>query len=331
MDNSGVDNLKEDSSKVDNLKVVITGGAGFIGSHIAEFWTSRGAEVHVIDNLRSGHLKNVTLFPKINFHRGSITDRDLVFSVLEGADYVHHLAAMVSVPESVMKPQECVEINVLGLLNVLDAARQHKVKKVVHSSSAAVYGDNPESPKFTSMRPMPKSPYGITKLDGEYYLEMYRESFKTGTVSLRYFNVFGPRQDPQSQYAAAIPIFVSRALKNEPITIYGDGSQTRDFVFVKDVVAANVIAAENKEAHGVFNVANGSSITIKELAELITKETGSKSRIIFEEERPGDIKHSLASIKDTVEGLGFSPKFNLIDGLKETIAYFVKEFSSGKA
>ncbi|HEX2962676.1 MAG: SDR family oxidoreductase [Bacteroidota bacterium] len=320
-----------DNLNVDNLKVVITGGAGFIGSHIAEYWIARGADVHVIDNLRSGHLKNVTLFPKINFHRGSITDRDLVFSVLEGATYVHHLAAMISVPESVVKPVECVEINVLGLLNVLEAARQHNVRKVVHSSSAAVYGDNPESPKFTTMRPMPKSPYGITKLDGEYYLEMYRESFNLGTVSLRYFNVFGPRQDPQSQYAAAIPIFVSKALKNEPITIYGDGEQTRDFVFVKDVVNANVIAAANPQAHGVFNVANGASITIKELAELIIKETGSRSRIVFEPERPGDIKHSLASIKDTVEGLGFKPEFNLIDGLKETISYFVNEFSQEKA
>lgn len=311
--------------------MVITGGAGFIGSHIAECWLGRGAEVHVIDNLRSGHLKNVTLFPKLNFHRGSITDRDLVFSVLKDASYVHHLAAMVSVPESVMKPVECVEINVLGLINILDAAREHNVKKVVHSSSAAVYGDNPESPKLTSMRPMPKSPYGITKLDGEYYLEMYRENFNVGTVSLRYFNVFGPRQDPQSQYAAAIPIFVSKALKNDPITIYGDGTQTRDFVFVKDVVNANLTAATNAEAHGVFNVANGSSITIRELAELIIKETGSQSKIIFEKERPGDIKHSLASTKDTEESLGFKPKFNLIDGLKETISYFVNEFSQDKA
>lgn len=315
---------------MDNLKVVITGGAGFIGSHIAEHWLSKGAEVHVIDNLRSGHLKNVALFPKINFHRGSITNRELVFSVLKDAAYVHHLAAMVSVPESVSKPLECVEINVMGLINVLDAAREHNVRKVVHSSSAAVYGDNPESPKFTDMRPMPKSPYGITKLDGEYYLEMYRESFNLGTVSLRYFNVFGPRQDPQSQYAAAIPIFVNKALKNEPITIYGDGEQTRDFVFVKDVVNANVIAAANDAAHGVFNVANGSSITIRELAELIKKETGSRSNIIFEKERPGDIKHSLASIKDTVEHLGFKPEFNLIDGLKETISYFVNEFSQEK-
>jgi UDP-glucose 4-epimerase len=316
---------------VDNLKVVITGGAGFIGSHIAEYWIGRGAEVHVIDNLRSGHLKNVALFPGIVFHRGSITDRDLVFSVLENASYVHHLAAMISVPESVDKPMECVEINVKGLINVLDAAREHNVRKVVHSSSAAVYGDNPESPKLTSMRPMPKSPYGITKLDGEYYLEMYRESFKLGAVSLRYFNVFGPRQDPQSQYAAAIPIFVSKALKNEPITIYGDGMQTRDFVFVKDVVNANVAAATKPEAHGVYNVANGSAITIKELAELIIRETSSQSRIVFEEERPGDIKHSLASIKDTVEGLGFKPGFNLMDGLKETISYFVHEFTQEQA
>lgn len=313
---------------MDKTKVVITGGAGFIGSHIAEYWIGKNAEVHVIDNLRSGYLKNITLFPDIIFHRGSITDRDLVFSVLENAAYVHHLAAMISVPESVNKPLECVEINVNGLINVLDAARHQKVRKIVHSSSAAVYGDNPDSPKFTNMRPMPKSPYGITKLDGEYYLDMYRENYGLGAVSLRYFNVFGPRQDPQSQYAAAIPIFVNKALKNEPIVIYGDGEQTRDFVFVKDVVNANVLAATSENAHGVFNVANGSSISIKELAGLIISETGSSSRIIFETERPGDIKHSLASIKDTKENLGFEPQFNLIEGLKQTISYFVGEFKA---
>ncbi|MGE5401749.1 MAG: SDR family oxidoreductase [Ignavibacteriales bacterium] len=309
------------------MKVVITGGAGFIGSHIAEYWIGQNAGVYVIDNLRSGHQKNIDCLPGVHFVKGSITDRDLVFSVLQDADYVHHLAAMISVPESVEKPQECVEINVMGLLNVLDAAREHKVKKVVHSSSAAVYGDNPESPKLTTMRPVPKSPYGITKLDGEYYLDMYSESFNLGTVSLRYFNVFGPRQDPRSQYAAAIPIFVSKALLNEPITIYGDGEQTRDFVFVKDVVNANVLAATTPNTSGVFNVANGSAISIKDLAELIIKETNSRSRIIFEKERPGDIKHSLASISDTKEKLGFRPQFNLIDGLKQTISYFVGQFS----
>jgi len=313
------------------IKVVITGGAGFIGSHLVEYWIKEGAEVHIIDNLRSGQISNIESFPDVVFHEGSITDRNLTFSVLKGADYIHHLAAMISVPESIYNPLECVEINVNGLLNILDAARENGVKKIVHSSSAAVYGDNPVSPKLTAMRPMPKSPYGITKLDGEYYLDMYRENYKLGAVSLRYFNVFGPRQNPKSQYAAVIPIFVSHALKNEPIIIYGDGEQTRDFIYVKDVVKANVLAVTNPEVCGVFNVANGITITIKELANLVIKETNSKSKLVFKNERAGDIKHSLASIEDTVKMLDFKPEYDLLWGLKETIVFFVAKFNKNEA
>lgn len=310
------------------MKVVITGGAGFIGSHLAEHWLQADAQVHVLDNLRSGRPENLAAFPDVVFHEHSITDRDIVFDVLQGATYVFHLAAMISVPESMDKPLECVDINVNGLLNVLDAARHHGVAKVVHSSSAAVYGDNPVSPKTTGMRPEPKSPYGITKLDGEYYLNMYRQTYGLGTASLRYFNVFGPRQDPNSAYAAAIPIFVDRALRNEPVTIFGDGAQTRDFVFVKDVVQANVLAATTPEACGVYNVAGGRAVTVLELVELIIEETGSKSEISFVPERPGDIRHSLADITATKAALAFEPKFDLYDGLKQTIQYFVARFSA---
>ncbi len=308
------------------MKVVITGGAGFIGSHLVEYWLGEGAEVHILDNFRSGRRENTALFPEARLHESSITDRDAVFEILKGADYVHHLAAMISVPESMDKPLECVEINVNGLINILDAAREHGVKKVVHSSSAAVYGDNPVSPKTTDMRPEPKSPYGITKLDGEYYLDMYHEAFGLGTVSLRYFNVFGPRQDPKSQYAAAIPIFVNRALKNEDLVIFGDGEQTRDFVYVKDVVQANVLAATGG-ASGRFNVANGYAISIRELCSLIIRTTHSKSKIVFADERPGDIKHSLAAVEETKKVLGFEPRFDLIEGLTETIRYFAGLFT----
>jgi UDP-glucose 4-epimerase len=308
------------------VKVVVTGGAGFIGSHIVEHWLNEKAEVHVLDNLRSGYLSNVEIFPKVIFHNGSITNRDLVLKVVAGADYVHHLAALVSVPESIEKPHECFEINVDGLINVLDAAKEFGVKKVVLSSSAAIYGDNPVSPKTTDMKPEPKSPYGITKLDGEYYLSMYHEMFSLGTISLRYFNVFGPRQDPKSQYAAAIPIFIDRALKNQPIFIYGDGTQTRDFIFVKDVVKANILAATNKEVSGVFNVANGSAISINEIVNLIIKITNSKSTIVYQKKRAGDIKDSLASISDTKEQLKFNPQINLKEGLEETINYFKNYF-----
>lgn len=308
------------------MKVVVTGGAGFIGSHIVEYWLGQGAEVHILDNFRSGRRENVALFPQVVLYEGSITDRDLVFEVLKKADYVHHLAALISVPESMDKPLECVDINVNGLINILDAAREYKIKKVVHSSSAAVYGDSPISPKTVDMRPEPLSPYGVTKLDGEYYLSMYNNTFGIGTTSLRYFNVFGPRQDPKSQYAAAIPIFVGKALKNEDLIIFGDGEQTRDFVFVKDVVQANVKAATNLQANGIYNVANGHSITIKELCELIIETTGSKSNIVFTDPRPGDIKHSLASVDYTKKELDFSPEYDLKLGLKQTIEYFMEVF-----
>ncbi len=307
-----------------NTKVIITGGAGFIGSHIVEHWVNKNAEVHVIDNLRSGYLKNISGFQNVQFHNASITDRAAVFEILEYADYVHHLAAMISVPESINEPLGCVELNINGLLNVLDACVKNKVKKIVHSSSAAIYGENPETPKEITMRPMPKSPYGITKLDGEFYLDVYRENFGLNTTSLRYFNVFGPRQDPKSQYAAAIPIFVNKAIKNEPIVVYGDGEQTRDFVYVKDVVQANYLAVTNLSVSGVFNVGTGQAISINDIAKLIIEETGSKSEIIYEKERLGDIKHSLSSIAETTKELNYTPKHNLIEGLKHTIKYFME-------
>jgi len=311
-------------------KIVVTGGAGFIGSHIVEYWSKQNADVLVLDNLRSGFEKNLNGFENVTFVRGSITDKDVVFSVLENADYVHHLAAMISVPESVENPFECVSINVNGLLNVLEASAKHKIKKIVHSSSAAVYGDNPVSPKTILMKPEPKSPYGITKLDGEYYLQSYLENFGLQTISLRYFNVFGPRQDPKSQYAAAIPIFVNNALQNKEIIIYGDGEQTRDFIFVKDVVAANVLAATTENVNGTFNVACGSAISINQLVNLVLELTNSKSHIRYEKERAGDIKHSLASIEETKQQLGFQPKHDLLEGLKETINYFIQLFQNKK-
>lgn len=303
------------------MKIVITGGAGFIGSQIAEYFSLKGIKATVVDNLRSGYLDNLQGL-NVDFIKGSVTDKDLMFRAMENADYVFHLAALVSVPESIEKPFETLDINVKGLLNVLEASKKCGVRKLVLSSSAAVYGDNPELPKTVSMKPEPKTPYSITKLDGEYYLRMYRECFGLPTAVLRYFNVFGPRQDPKGQYAAAVPIFIEKAIKNEPITIYGDGLQTRDFIYVKDVVQANWLAASNENALGVYNVANGLTITIKELAEKIIELTGSKSRIVFLPERPGDIKHSLASIEETKKDLGFKPSGNLEAGLIKTIEYF---------
>ncbi len=318
-------NVKFNGKFVSKTKVVVTGGAGFIGSHIVEYWLKENAEVHIVDNLRSGYLSNVELLPDAIFHKGSITDRELIFKVFRDADFVHHLAALVSVPESIEKPEECREINITGLLNVLDASKEYGIKKIVLSSSAAIYGENPITPKTIKLKPDPKSPYAETKLEGESLLNFYNQNDGLGAISLRYFNVFGPRQDPKSQYAAAVPIFVEKALNSKPIIIYGDGTQTRDFIFVKDVVKANILAVTNENINGVFNVATGKAISINDIARLVIAETRSKSEIVYEKERPGDIKHSLASIDATTSQLNFQPEYDLMKGLKETINYFAKK------
>lgn len=301
------------------MKVLVTGGAGFIGSHIVEHFQG-SAEVRVLDNLRSGFKRNLDGL-ECEFIEGSILDRDCVRRALRGVDCVFHLAAMISVPESMAQPIECNEINSRGTLNVLEEASAAGVKKLLFSSSAAVYGDNPAAPKQETMVPEPRSPYAITKLDGEYYCQMFAAEGRLQTTSLRYFNVFGPRQDPRSQYAAAVPIFIERALRGESITVFGDGEQTRDFIFVKDVVAANVHFARTRAATGVFNVAYGQRMTINELARTIIRLTGSRSRIEHAAERAGDVRHSVAAIRRLREA-GFESSGDLNEGLLQTIRHF---------
>lgn len=301
------------------MKILVTGGAGFIGSHIVEHFQGK-AEVRVLDNLRSGHKRNLAGLEH-EWIEASILDRPAVRRAMEGVDFVFHLAAMVSVPETMKKPIECNEINSTGTLVVLEEAVRSRVKKLVFSSSAAIYGDNPAMPKVEAMPPEPKSPYAVTKLDGEFYCRMFSETHGLPSVCLRYFNVFGPRQDPKSQYAAAVPIFIARALRNEPITIYGDGEQTRDFVFVKDVAAANVFFATQSEATGVFNVACGASVTINQLAKTICQLTGSASEIKHAPERAGDVKHSLAAI-EKLRAAGFEPAKGMEEKLRKTIEFF---------
>jgi UDP-glucose 4-epimerase len=299
------------------MKILVTGGAGFIGSHIVEHFQSK-AQMRVLDNLRSGHKKNLAGF-RCRFIKASILDRAAVRRAVKGVDYIFHLAAMISVPESMQKPVECNEINTVGTLVVLEEAARAGVKKLVFSSSAAIYGDDPVVPKIETMLPKPKSPYAITKLDGEFYCKLYESRLQT--VCLRYFNVFGPRQDPRSQYAAAMPIFAARALKSQPLTIYGNGEQTRDFIYVKDVVAANVFFATQSDATGVFNVACGKRMTINELAKTICRLAGSRSAVQYAPERPGDVKHSLASI-EKLRAAGFKPTADFNDGLRMTLEYF---------
>ena len=301
------------------MRILVTGGAGFIGSHIVEHFQER-AEVRVLDSLRSGFRHNLAGFEH-EFIEASILNREAVRGAMQGVDYVFHLAAMISVPESMAKPIECDELNTKGTLIVLEEAARAGVKKLVLSSSAAIYGDNPAVPKVETMLPEPKSPYAITKLDGEFYCGMFTAEHRLQTACLRYFNVFGPRQDPASQYAAAVPIFIRRALDGKPITIHGDGEQTRDFIFVKDIAAANAWMATESAATGVFNVACGGKISINNLASTICQLTGSRSEIQHAPERAGDVKHSLASV-DKLRAAGFTPRWNFADGLKATVENF---------
>lgn len=303
------------------MKVLVTGGAGFIGSHIVEALQGC-AEVRVLDNLRTGYRHNLDGMD-VEFIEGSITDPEVVHQAVQGVEYVFHLAAMISVPESMQDPQTCVEINVQGLLNVLEASVEGGVKKLCFSSSSAIYGENPESPKREEMLPDPCSPYAITKLDGEYYCRLFHREGRLSTVSLRYFNVFGPRQDPNSAYAAAVPIFLDRALKNKPLTIFGDGEQTRDFVYVKDVVAANLYFCMESDGAGPYNLGYGQSITVNTLARQIIDVVESSSDIYYKPIRAGDVKHSCAAI-DKAQNAGFKLQGNLPSGLTKTVSWWRK-------
>jgi UDP-glucose 4-epimerase len=302
------------------MKILITGGSGFIGSHIVEHYQGKAEEIRVLDNLRTGYRKNLDGLD-CTFIQGSVTDRELVRKAVQGVDYVFHMAALVSVPESMAKPGECVDINVHGLLNVLEEASAAGVKKLVFASSAAVYGDNPTVPKLESMLPEPKSPYAITKLDGEYYLGMFQSEGRLETAAIRFFNVFGPRQDPKGAYAAAVPIFIEKAIKSEDITVFGDGEQTRDFIYVKDIVGALTFAAETPGVTGVFNAGYGGQITINRLAGQLVANAGSASKVLHAPERPGDVKHSRASA-DKLIAAGWQPRHTLEEGLGATFEYF---------
>ncbi|MEO5914567.1 MAG: NAD-dependent epimerase/dehydratase family protein [Luteolibacter sp.] len=308
------------------MKILITGGAGFIGSHVVERYQDLAEEIRVLDNLRTGYRHNLAGL-RHTFIYGSVTDRETVKKAIEGVDYVFHLAALVSVPESMSKPGECVDINVHGLLNVLEEASSAGVKKLVFASSAAVYGDNPEVPKVESMIPEPKSPYAITKLDGEYYLGMFHREGMLETAALRFFNVFGPRQDPRGAYAAAVPIFIEKAVRGEDITVHGDGGQTRDFIYVKDIVGALAFAVETPGVTGVFNAGYGGQVTIKDLAARIVKAADSTSTVLYGPERPGDVRHSRASSEKLREA-GWNPRHSLEEGLEATHRFFSQKLEN---
>jgi UDP-glucose 4-epimerase len=302
------------------MKILITGGSGFIGSHIVELYQDKAEEIRVLDNLRTGYRHNLDGL-RHTFIEGSITDRELVKKAVQGVDYIFHLAALVSVPESMAKPGECVDINVHGLLNVLEEAAAAGVKKLVFASSAAIYGDNPTVPKVETMIPEPKSPYAITKLDGEYYLSMFQNEGRLQTAAIRFFNVFGPRQDPKGAYAAAVPIFIEKAVNSEDITVFGDGGQTRDFIYVKDIAGALAFAVETPGVTGVFNAGYGGQITIEDLANGLVSAADSASKILYAPERAGDVRHSRASA-DKLRAAGWVPRHTLEEGLGVTLKFF---------
>jgi UDP-glucose 4-epimerase len=300
-------------------RILITGGAGFIGSHLARYFGEQ-TEVTVLDDLRSGYARNLE-GTRCRFVQGSILDAAALNQAVAGAEEVYHLAAMISVPESVAKPAECAELNTEGTRRVLAAALAAGARKVVLASSAAIYGDNPTVPKLELMVPEPKSPYAETKLAGEKLLEEYRVTHGLGTASLRFFNVFGPRQDPRSAYAAAVPIFIAKALRNEPIGIHGDGGQTRDFIHVTDIIGALAYAGGSKVMFGTYNVGYGQSQSILALAQEIIRLTGSKSVIEHLSARAGDVRHSLASTERLLSA-GWKPQSSVSAGLAETVEYF---------
>jgi UDP-N-acetylglucosamine/UDP-N-acetyl-alpha-D-glucosaminouronate 4-epimerase len=304
-------------------KIVVTGGSGFIGSNLTQE-LSKENQVTVVDNLSTGYLENIQNLINsgdIIFVKGSITDMDLLQKLFEDVDYIFHQAAIPSVPRSVKDPISSNYTNVNGTLNVLVAARDNNVKKLVYASSSSAYGDTPVLPKSEDMKPCPLSPYAISKLTAEYYCQVFSDVYNLATASLRYFNVFGPKQDPSSEYAAVIPKFIGSILNDKSPTAYGDGEQTRDFTFVDDVVNANILAAESMST-GVFNIAGGKRISINELAGLIMELLDKDLDITHIEPQPGDIKHSLADISKAREQIKYIPKFNVKDGLKETVKWF---------
>jgi len=304
-------------------RAVVTGGAGFIGSNLCKELISRGYDVTILDDLSTGKKSNIeSILDKkaAQFVEGSIMDVPLLQKLFHNSDFVFHLAAIPSVSRSIENPLGTHNINVNGTLNVLIAANSSHVKKVIYASSSSVYGDTPTLPKVEVMTPDPQSPYAVSKLAGEYYCRVFSKVYNLPTACLRYFNVFGPYQDEKSQYAAVIPRFISKVLSGNAPIIFGDGEQTRDFTFVKDAVAANVLAAES-DASGVFNIGTGYRISINELARVINKLAGANLAPIHEKPRIGDIRDSLADIKKA-STFGFRPTHHIEEGIKETIAWF---------
>lgn len=317
---------------------LVTGGAGFIGSHLAAELLSRGARVRIIDNLSTGYRENIAeLDGDVDFINASINDAAALKHALSGVELVFHEAAIPSVPRSVASPVETHEASVNGTFALLLAAREEKVRRIVYAASSSAYGDQPESPKRETMRPDPLSPYAVAKLVGEYYCQVFFRSYGLETVSLRYFNVFGPRQDPGSEYSGVISRFVSALQLGKRPVIYGDGEQSRDFTYISNVVDANMRAAEARDAVGkVFNIGNGKSATINELLKTLKALSGNEDVTAeYFPARGGDVRHSLADLSQAKSVLGYTPQVGLEDGLRLTMDWwknsrFAKRVEAGR-
>lgn len=303
-----------------NKKIVVTGGLGFIGSHLVTK-LNQNNDVIIVDDESTGNIKNIKDldFSRIDTVLGDITKIDLE-KTFEDVDYVFHMAAVTSVPKSVLDPLQTNEVNITGTLKVLEASRKCDVKKLIFSSSSAVYGETKILPISEKHPINPMSPYAVTKATGELYCNIYSEIYGLPTISLRYFNVFGPKQDPKSQYAAVIPIFIDKILKDERPVIYGDGKQTRDFVSVNQVVKANILAAESDKT-GTYNIGLGKSTNINHLFEIIKEQMGTDITPVYEKERAGEIKHSFADISKA-EMIGYTPLNDFTDELTKTVTWF---------
>ena len=309
---------------IDFKKALVTGGAGFIGSHLVEALVAAGCDVAVLDNLSGGHLSNLeSVKSRISFHEYDIRQLDGLEQSAAGCDVIFHLAAVVAVQQTIDDPLYSTMVNDIGTLNVLEAARKTNVQRVVLASSCAVYGDDPRLPKDESMTPMPGSPYAVHKLSAEHYLRVYGELFGLQNASLRFFNVFGPRQDPSSPYSGVISIFMSKAASHQAPVIYGDGNQTRDFVYVKDVVNALLQAAQtDQKTGGVYNIGSGSRVTVKRLWELIASLSGQQAEPIYQAARAGDILHSVGNIDKARSKLNFTNQFSMEQGLELTLEWY---------
>lgn len=306
------------------MKCLVTGGAGFIGSHLTRGLLHRGHDVWVLDNLSTGKLENIESLP-IEFIEGDVRDRETVRGAVQGIDYVFHLAALASVGRSLKDPLATHAVNETGTLTVLDAAHKAKVKRVVYAASSSAYGNAVALPKREDATPSPASPYAVSKLTGEYYCRVYNDTFGLETACVRYFNVFGPRQDPNSEYAAVIPRFIDTALNGGSPVIYGDGSQSRDFTFVTNAVDATIAAATAPKAAGqVINVACGERRSLLELMDMLEDLLGDRITPQFEKPRQGDVLHSQAGIEKAQALLGYEPRVAFKEGLKETVDWYRK-------